>query len=150
MLRGRVLRERVGLGGGVGRCAHVESAALRLRELRLWTTGRCIYHALAVCGNAFCEDGVAQFREVFLGQVAVCAFQQQQVQVRHGGGCVCGWLHLLVTRGVGVDVDVKLGGSAAVSRGKAQGSFSLCSTQTYDGRSLYHFTSTLLSHRAAG
>ena len=125
---GPVLRERVVLEDGIGREACAGSVALRLRGLRLWTTGRCNYHALAVGGNAFREDSIAQFREVFLGQVAVCAFQQQQVQVRHGGGCVCGWLHLLVTRDAGVDVDVKLGGSAAVSRGHAQGSFSLCST----------------------
>ena len=111
MLRGRVV-----LGGGIGRGACAESATLRLRGLGLWATGRCVYHALAVGRDSFCEDCVAQLCEVFLRQVAVCAFQQQLVQVRHGGG-----LCARVVTSVGVDVDVKLGGSAGVSWGAGQG-----------------------------
>jgi hypothetical protein len=43
------------------------------------------YHALAVCGDAFCEDRIAQFTQAFFGVGRGAAFEEEDVEVRHSG-----------------------------------------------------------------
>jgi hypothetical protein len=41
------------------------------------------YHALAVCGDAVCEDFITEFTEAFFGVVGGGAFEEEDVEVRH-------------------------------------------------------------------
>jgi hypothetical protein len=40
-------------------------------------------HALAVCGDAVCEDFIAEFAEAFFGVVGGGAFEEEDIEVRH-------------------------------------------------------------------
>jgi hypothetical protein len=41
------------------------------------------YHALAVGGDAVCEDFIAEFAEAFFGVVGGGAFEEEDIEVRH-------------------------------------------------------------------
>jgi hypothetical protein len=53
------------------------------RGARVESEGVATYHALAVCRNAFGQDGVAQFLEVFLWITRRRSLEEQHVQIRH-------------------------------------------------------------------
>jgi hypothetical protein len=51
----------------------------------LWQT----YHAFAVGGNAFVEDGVAELIETFFWVASSGTREKEHVEIRHGGLLWC-------------------------------------------------------------
>jgi hypothetical protein len=46
-------------------------------------SGASGHHALAVCGDAVCENFITEFTEAFFGVVGGGAFEEEDVEVRH-------------------------------------------------------------------
>lgn len=63
----------------------------------MWRT----YHALAVGGNAFGQDCVAQFLETLLWITRRGSFEQQHIQIRHFGELAMKGLDSLTIRNSG-------------------------------------------------